>query len=402
MIKLHLSNAENDIPDCAPIGASMSFIPTNWVIVETGIYKHRAKAKAYYVVARLGKSVKKRECTVFGTLADARVKYAELVAALKSRSLTKPEHLKNIKKALAFYIHRHYSKKKQYRIASGKTIMRYWMHRIGELHPSDLQAYHINKAIREMQEAGYKESGIVPYVSRLRTALEYTREQGKISYNRDLWGEAVKLKPQAPRKLIFDAAALEPIYKQMPNYAMRVIRYKEAIPCRLLELYEARADEIDLSNRTFKIRRDKNGNERLMPIPSGMVEEFEEAIACGSEWVFYRTERRGEELYHLPLSRGHLSVLWRKAATAAGVDDKIKLRMLRHLAISEARANKIDDRIIEELAGANRQTMSTYYDMVKLSEKLAAADKLAQIVGRQGDASGKIVAFVRRSEVASD
>jgi site-specific recombinase XerD len=279
--------------------------------------------------------------------------------------------------------------------------MRYWISEIGDKAPKELRAYHINQCIREMEERGYKASGIVPYVSRLRTALDYARSEGKISISNDLWDEVVKIEPKATKKLIFGTEILGPIMAKMPEYALRIIRYKSLVPCRLLELYEAKSEHIDLVRRVFKITRDKNGNERYLPIPAGLYHEFEEAISCGSEWVFYRTETRKDKVYHYPLSRNHLTVLWAKAAKECGIDGKIKLRMLRHLAISEW-LKHAGEAVTSEVAGANSDTMRSYYNMIPVSALVSAADKMAQIGGTLGEPSGKIVAFRSREVSASD
>jgi integrase len=401
VINLQYPATLTDITRGAPSGVNMSFCAQYWRLAETGIYKHREKPKCWHVVARLPKSTAKKEAVVYGTIEQARAKRGELMAALSRRSLTRPKEFKHIWKALGFYIHRHYSKKSQYRIGSGKSIMRYWIGRIGELAPWELEAPQINMAIREMQEAGYKISGIIPYVSRLRTALDYAKSEGKIRYNSDVWNQVIKLEAQATKKLIFDESALEPYLKAMPDYAVRVLRYKVAVPCRLLELYAALTEDVDLEKRYFVIRKDKNGNERKLPIPSHFLPEFEAVVASGSKWVFPRPEKRANgTVEYYPLSRCHLTTLWARIAKSIGTDRKIKLRMLRHLAISQW-LKDIDEATVGETAGATPETMQTYYNMVPVESLVSAADKMAEKMGRLGDASGKLLAFRQRKEGAS-
>lgn len=350
-----------------------------WKRIEAGIWLVSKVPRIYWVEVRKDNSRKKACKKVFGSIHDARRVKNELWVRLEQRSLKSKGYYTHIWRALGYYIHKHYSGTAQYRYGSGRAIMRFWMIRIGRLVPLALQGTHINKTIHDMKGDGFKASGIIPYVSRLKTALLFAKQAGKIQLSDGVFDNLVKLRPERTPRLSISDEDVDRIFAGIPDWGRPVIIYKRLVPCRLLELYSAKTETLDLEQNSFILTENKNGVPREMPIPEIMLSYFEYAKSCGSEWVFFREEvnKKGKTVYKR-LSRNHLTKLFSAARDALNLDKRIVLRLLRHTTVRKWLRN-FDESLVGSVAGASPETLQKHYDLVEIGSKVEAANRIAEM-----------------------
>lgn len=373
----------------------------DWPKVEAGIWLVSKAPRTYWVEVGRDNGNRKARKKVIGDIHAARRVKGELWNKLELRSLKDNNQYTNISSALAYYIRMHYRRTAQYHTGSGRAIMRFWMAQIGCMAPQNLQGTQINRIVQEMQASGFKAAGIIPYVSRLKTALIFARMAGKIMLANNVFNDLIKLKPDRVPKLSVSDEDVDRIFAGIPEWGRPLIIYKRLVPCRLLELYDARTEDIDLSRRCFTLFENKNDIPREMPIPSVMSSYFEQAKASGSEWVFFREEvfEDGKKVFH-KLSRNHLTKLFSAARKALGLDERIKLRLLRHATVRKW-LRAVDGRVVGAVAGASEETLDTYYDMIEIDTINAAAQKIVEIHGHLADTCGNLKVFGLQKGAAS-
>ena len=350
----------------------------DWQRVEPGIWLICKAPRTYWIEVRKDKSRKKACRKVYGNIHEARRVKQELWLKLEMRTMRERGYYPRIWRALGYYIHKHYSKTAQYREGSGKAIMRFWMYRIGQMIPKQLQNTDINKTIQDMRANGFKTSGTIPYVSRLKTALQFARKAGKIELNSTVFDDLIKLRPEREQKLTIADRDIESILSSIPAWGRPVIIYKQLVPCRLLELYDARAESIDLQRKCFHLEKTKTGLYREMPIPDVMLEYFRYAKASGSEWVFFRKIEKDGKKEFRHLSRNHLTKLFSQIRDDLGLNKHIILRRLRHSAVRKW-LRVVDEGTVAAVAGASADTLRTFYDMVEIGTKVDAANRIAGV-----------------------
>jgi integrase len=155
--------------------------------------------------------------------------------------------------------------------------------------------------------------------------------------------------------------------------------YKELVPCRYLELCDVPMANVSDDCRKLTIARDKNGNERELPIPEVMVSYFQRMRAWGSPWAFARPFSRGGIVTFQKFGLNTISQIFRKIRDRHGWSKDLVFRKLRHTAIS-GWLRKFDIDLVSEVAGASPETLAKYYDVVSIEDKLKAADSFAREV----------------------
>jgi hypothetical protein len=373
----------------------------DWPKVEPGIWLICKAPRTYWVEVGRENGNRKARKKVLGDIHFARRIKSELWNKLESRSLKSSGQYTNISSALAYYIRSHYRRTAQWKTGSGRAIMRFWMIRIGRMISAHLRNTDINRIVQGMQADGFKTSGIIPYVSRLKTALIFARMGGKISLRDDVFSDLVKLKTAPVPKLSIPDEDIDRIFSGIPEWGRPVIIYKRLVPCRLLELYEAKTEHVDLDKKCFTLFENKNNVPRTMPIPEPMEEYFRYAKRCGSEWVFFREEKdEGKNSTFCKLSRNHLTKLFSGARDALGIDRRVVLRLLRHTTVRKW-LRVVDGNVVGAVAGASEQTLKTFYDMVEIDTITEATRKIVEIHGHLADTCSKLKVFGLKKEAAS-
>lgn len=350
----------------------------SWERVEAGIWLICRAPRTYWVEVRRDRSKKKACKKVTGNIHEARRIKQELWNRLETRSLKKQGYYTHIWRALGYYIHKHYSGTAQYQHGSGRAIMRFWMAKVGTMVPQQLQNTHINKVIHDMKADGFKTSGIIPYVSRLKTALFFAKQAGKIVLADGVFDDLIKLRPDRVHKLAISDDDVDRIFAGIPEWGRPLIIYKRLIPCRLLELYDAKTETIDLQQKCFHLEKTKTGLPREMPIPDVMLEYFRYAKASGSEWVFFREVEKDGKKEFRHLSRNHLTKQFSAARDDLNLDKRIVLRLLRHSTVRKW-LRTFDEGLVGSVAGASPETLREHYDLVEIGSKVDAANKIASM-----------------------
>jgi hypothetical protein len=150
-------------------------------LIEPCIYEIiGSNPQSYWIEISADNGRRKLRATAIG-IRRARETKLRLQVQIKARSFTSNGKLKNITACLAYYLRKKYRYSSQWKIGSGKVKLHFWRDKIGKIEPKSLKKEDINVIIHEMQAEEYKNSGIKPYISTLKAALNYCNEEGKIN-----------------------------------------------------------------------------------------------------------------------------------------------------------------------------------------------------------------------------
>jgi len=137
-------------------------------------------------------------------------------------------------------------------------------------------------------------------------------------------------------------------------YILPIVQYMLLVPCRKMELVNAKREQYSPSTGTIYIPTSKNGRPIHKPIPEEMREYFN-SIPADCPWLFYQTVGHGK---YLPLT--NLRYAWRYCCKKANVGD-LRIHDLRHRAATLLHEMGNSIYTIMKIAGWKTNMLGTYW-----------------------------------------
>jgi integrase len=143
-----------------------------------------------------------------------------------------------------------------------------------------------------------------------------------------------------------EARLFQVITNEAPHLAA-IVRFAILVPCRKSELVRMRREDLDLFNRTIRVRNGTTKNDEgcWKPIPPSMVAYFR-SIPPECPWLFYRVEKGA----FLPL--GDFKKAWATCKRLAGITD-FRFHDTRHISATNL--------VVMAVAGWKTNMLRTYY-----------------------------------------
>ena len=152
------------------------------------------------------------------------------------------------------------------------------------------------------------------------------------------------------------------------SYILPFVEYSLAVPCRKMELVNAKREQYDPFTNTVYIPDSKADIPITKPVPPSLVDYFR-SIPADCPYLFYRQDKDGN--FH---SLGDFKRAWTFCLKKAGLQN-VRIHDLRHVAASDLYAVGVPEREIMDVAGWKTPMLSTYRhkNSLKSAQKINAS-----------------------------
>jgi len=199
--------------------------------------------------------------------------------------------------------------------------------------------------ITAKREKNLDPNSIRLYTRALASLLKFIEREDLLKYLK-----APKVDKRLPKYITYEEfqSILKLVKKKRDRLILLLLFYTGV---RVSELVNLKKGDIMLSDGLLKVYG-KGGKERIVPIPSFLINELEE----------YLKELKGEKLFDL--STRQVERIVKRYAEKAGIKKKVTPHVLRHSLATLLLTNGIDIRYIQELLGHSSISTTQIYTHV--------------------------------------
>lgn len=257
---------------------------------------------------------------------------------------------------------------------------------VAEVHTSDIRGF-----VAALQARRLQASTIARRVNCLRSLFRFLCANGYVGENPCLTIGTPKKAGSLPT-ILTEAecrSLLEAAYRS--HYTMLGFRDNAVLSTlvytglRRQELVDLTLDDIDLEQRSLRVRRGKGNKMRMVPLVPEVVSAIE-------DWLEFRPQRARRSLFATltgkPLGRHGIQALFRKALRNAGITRRgISVHSCRHSFASLLLKSGCDLVSIKEILGhASLESTSVYLHLTSVGLKRAVSQHPLSAAGQQEDA----------------
>jgi len=298
-----------------------------------------------------------RQCTITGTIEQARTRFAELKTIIRNGAKSSLTAINTFGEALVFYLDRHapgVSKPYFDRLAADLGAVP--IAHFADKYDQWFQLMRRSRAQRTGKPIS--NNTLNHYTTWVKAILNFAVRHGLIEKNPIRHFEKLRA---IPRDVVLSDMArqrLLNIIDQEAPHLSAIVRFALQVPCRRSELVNMRRDDLDLFNNCIRVRCGTMKNKEMAaykPIPPDMTDYFRN-LPKETEYLFYR---RGHDGKYYPL--GDFKRAWRRCLRLAGIED-FHFHDTRHMSATALLNNGTPEGVVCEIAGWTSNAMlKTYY-----------------------------------------
>ena len=225
----------------------------------------------------------------------------------------------------------------------------------------DIKAVDIRHHIAARHRNGLSSKSLQRELSAIRSFYNYQLKKHLVDINPALHIRGPKQQRKLPKVLDVDQLsgildAKPDSYLEIRDLAMFELFYSSGL--RLSELQALNREDIDLSEKSLRVRYGKGGKQRDLPVGS-------KAIVAIQKWLNYRPQTRDDALFTSQQGQrlGMRSIQLRldRWCIKKGVPEHVHPHMLRHSFASHLLESSQDIRAVQELLGHSNISTTQIY-----------------------------------------